>query len=255
MRAIGVLLILAGIVLACVEVNYALRSATEQQSYQEKCEHHQDEVAKYYEQKTANPSARYPVYPREVKWSGDDLLLSNIAAYGGWLFLGGCALFVAGAVRAPHSELCKVLRQMTAPLSPKAKPKPQEPAAVRRPETGVSAAEALDDMARSSQSVPQTASDQKTPAESPATPSQTASGDPEAKPPPVQKQRKTRELTFWSPGSDMGALVLLVWLGAVGYAAWRGRGEAVDVIGAIILNYVVAMTIRWLAFVRPKQHR
>ena len=151
MRTIGVLFMLTGLVLSCIEVNYALRSATERQSYQEKYSNHQDEVIRYYELKATNPYVRYPAYPRESKWSKDDLFLSSLAGFGAWLFLSGSALFLAGAVRSHHLELCKILGQMTAHQMPKEKVVSQNPTSVQRPVTDVSAATALDEMAQTTQ--------------------------------------------------------------------------------------------------------
>ena len=256
MRAIGVVLIVVGLVLGCVQLNYAFQSEIEQQSYEDKYADYRDEADSYYQRKAVNPNVRYPAYPREAKWSENDLLLWSIAAYGPWVFLGGCALFVGGVVRAHHLELCKILGQMTARLSPKSKPDLGKDTTVRRPEADPSAVAAMNDMAHSSQPVPQASNNQESHSESPPLPPQGGPGAPKPRQEPqIQKQRNTPEPIFWMPDSYMGILLLFVWLIAVGYAASQGRGEGVDVVVALIFNYVIIMSVRWFAFARPKHRR
>jgi len=252
MRTIAVLFMLAGLVLAGIQVEYAVRSASEHQSFELRYSYYRNQP--------------HPAYPSPAVWSVGELRLRAIADFAPWIFIAGCALFLAGSTRAHHLELCEILGLMTVRLSPKGEAEPQEPGPVDSPEPDVSAVVALNDMAHSSEPPPQPppqpeAQPATSPEPEPESPAPVVpvpiAEEPEITAPPTLpvpvSAPKRKRLSTWWPNSPTGIALLCVFLTAGFFVPIAIGGGPVDGLIGAGIKYLIVIAIRYLVVVRPSR--
>jgi len=283
MRTSGSVLIFLGLVFMVVEAGFAAYYAWEQAEWEEA-------NAVYVD---ARQSGNVPPCPRKQQLALPGIIVFAYTGTGAWLFVGGCMLFGASAIRESLQEQLADLRgrfDLPAPPAGAGSPVGKPPGATNR--AGEPCARPTQDGAGASdtslplshpraepvepkaQAAPAKAADGDAPKHavaeragakpkgteepeptSPVTPSEPATSASAATQPdsPNGEQEKPPPLAAWWPVSYGGNVGILLTMGAAFFAAIYQSKEAINGFVGAGIWYLLFIGVRYVAVVLPSR--